>query len=69
MNSNMVKPENFGHLHLVYLFTVALSNQSTVYISFNLKAEVIRLQKKQIHNKFTQTNTFTATLQTIFSLF
>ena len=25
MNSNMVKPENFDHLHLVYHFTVPLS--------------------------------------------
>ena len=24
MNSNMVKPEKFGHLHLVYLFTIRL---------------------------------------------
>ena len=24
MNSDMVKPENFGHLHLVYHFTVPL---------------------------------------------
>ena len=24
MNSNMVKPEKFGHLHLVYHFTVPL---------------------------------------------
>ena len=26
MNSNMVKPEKFGHLHLVYHFTVPLRN-------------------------------------------
>ena len=26
MNSNMVKPEKFGHLHLVYHFTVPLIN-------------------------------------------
>ena len=26
MNSNMVKPEKFGHLHLVYHFTVPLSH-------------------------------------------
>ena len=25
MNSNMVKPEKIGHLHLVYHFTVPLS--------------------------------------------
>ena len=25
MNSNMVKPKKFGHLHLVYHFTVPLS--------------------------------------------
>ena len=25
MNSDMVKPEKFGHLHLVYHFTVPLS--------------------------------------------
>ena len=26
MNSNMVKPENFDRLHLVYHFTVLLNN-------------------------------------------
>ena len=26
MNSNMVKPEKFGHLHLVYHFTVPLND-------------------------------------------
>ena len=25
MNSSMVKPEKFGHLHLVYHFTIPLS--------------------------------------------
>ena len=25
MNSNMVKPEKFGHLHLVYHFTIPLT--------------------------------------------
>ena len=29
MNSNMVKPEKFGHLHLVYHFTVPLTNPPT----------------------------------------
>ena len=29
MNSNMVKPEKFGHLHLVYYFTVPLSRLET----------------------------------------
>ena len=29
MNSNMVKPENFGHLHLVYHFIISLSNSHT----------------------------------------
>ena len=28
MNSNLVKPENFGHLHLVYHFTIPLSTAS-----------------------------------------
>ena len=28
MNSNMVKPEKFGYLHLVYHFTVPLSEAS-----------------------------------------
>ena len=27
MNSNMVKPEKFGHLHLVYHFTVPLNDK------------------------------------------
>ena len=26
MNSNMVKPETFGHVHLVYHFTIPLSH-------------------------------------------
>ena len=26
MNSNMIKPEKFGHLHLVYHFTIPLTN-------------------------------------------
>ena len=29
MNSDMVKPERFGHLHLVYHFTVPLSRMAT----------------------------------------
>ena len=29
MNSNMVKPEKFGHLHLVYHFTVPLKKTSS----------------------------------------
>ena len=34
MNSDMVKPEKFGHLHLVYHFTIPLSNvnNSTCFI-------------------------------------
>ena len=28
MNSNMVKPEKFGHLHLVYHFTVPLNTMA-----------------------------------------
>ena len=28
MNSDMVKPENFGHLHLVYHFTVRLKEHT-----------------------------------------
>ena len=35
MNSDMVKPEKFGHLHLVYHFTVPLSfrEQSSFMLS------------------------------------
>ena len=32
MNSNMVKPEKFGHLHLVYHFTVPLKVMSNFFI-------------------------------------
>ena len=30
MNSNMVKPEKFGHLHLVYHFTVPLNEDQVL---------------------------------------
>ena len=33
MNSDMVKPEKFGHLHLVYHFTVPLSVCNKVLMS------------------------------------
>ena len=32
MNSNMVKPEKFDHLHLVYPFTVSLKVVSTIFL-------------------------------------
>ena len=35
MNSDMVKPEHFGHLHLVYHFTVPLA-QEKLQILFQL---------------------------------
>ena len=30
MNSNMVKPEKFGHLHLVYDFKISLKDRKRV---------------------------------------
>ena len=30
MNSNMVKPEKFGHLHIAYHFTVPLREYSRI---------------------------------------
>ena len=32
MNSNIVKPEKFDHLHLVYYFTVPLKVESTRFL-------------------------------------
>ena len=38
MNSDMVKPETFGHLHLVYHFTVPLNlNYGTTKQANNVK--------------------------------
>ena len=34
MNSNMVKPEKFDHLHLVYNFTIPLSMLLTLFFYF-----------------------------------
>ena len=31
MNSNMVKPEKIGHLHLVYYFTVPLKDGAAYF--------------------------------------
>ena len=31
MNSNMVKPEQFGHLHLVCHFKVSLSKEKAIW--------------------------------------
>ena len=36
MNSNMVKPEDFGHLHLVYDFTIPLRARYTQRYSQNV---------------------------------
>ena len=36
MNSNMVKPEKFGHPHLVYHFTIPLSIRTVLQFSFTV---------------------------------
>ena len=36
MNSDMVKPERFGHLHLVYHFTVPLRHAHFVFYTFGV---------------------------------
>ena len=36
MNSNIVKPEKFGHLHLVYHFTVPLNKYFVLILTFTL---------------------------------
>ena len=47
MNSNMVEPEKFGHLHLVYHFTVPLRlihplvNTSRAYLISKLRRAVL----------------------------
>ena len=41
MNLNMVKPEKFDHLHLVYHFTVPLSSSDLLQIVF-LSATILR---------------------------
>ena len=43
MNSNMVKPEKFDHLHLIYHFTVSLSFPGIyilVFVIFGMGLEV-----------------------------
>ena len=45
MNSNMVKPEKFDHLHLVYHFTVPLSILSISKYKWNLVLPFKYLQK------------------------
>ena len=55
MNSNMVKPEKFDHLHLAYHFTVPLN----LYITLNLVAllKVLKNLKKKIYgNPFTKSH-------------
>ena len=39
MNSNIVKPEKFGHLHLVYHFTIPLRSFINMFI---LKSVMIK---------------------------
>ena len=41
MNSNMVKPEKFGHLHLVYHFTIPLRFLKVYPINNLLLAQII----------------------------
>ena len=47
MNSNIVKPEKFGHLHLVYHFTVPLriANKAYVFAFASYKFAVILIFK------------------------
>ena len=47
MNSNIVKPEKFGHLHLVYHFTVPLriANKAYVFAFASYKFAVILISK------------------------
>ena len=40
MNSNMVKPETFDHLHLVYNFTVALKLQRVARKHFQFSINI-----------------------------
>ena len=47
MNSDMVKPEKFGHLHLVYHFTVPLKKKKQV-INYNMLSFKRRLQNIQV---------------------
>ena len=41
MNSDMVKPEKFGHLHLVYHFTVPLKRSEVVSFADIIKIAII----------------------------
>ena len=54
MNSNMVKPEKFGHLHLVYHFTVPLSKHRFKFLLFKyLKTKCIfrrRRNNRKVHS-------------------
>ena len=46
MNSNMVKPEKFGYLHLVYHFTVPLRDlRNTLLCLLNLACFTFFVQK------------------------
>ena len=53
MNSNMVKPEKFGHLHLVYHFTIPLSTGKIKIILFRTKEikKTYEFEDKQTENK------------------
>ena len=56
MNSDMVKPEKFGHFHLVYQFTVPLSKTFVFFfqqkICFALGNVVLRIPKNLIASAF-----------------
>ena len=38
MNSDMVKPEKFGRLHLVYHFTLPLNTEIPIFVIFGVKS-------------------------------
>ena len=47
MNSNMVKPEKFDHLHLVYHFTISLRK-----VSFSCGKHFLPIYQKKFVYKF-----------------
>ena len=49
MNSSMVKPEKFGHLYLVYHFTIPLSNSFLSVIMFPLKKKSVNTNVDVFH--------------------
>ena len=50
MNSNMIKPEKFDHLHLVYYITVPLKNQTAR--TYNKKSDTWVFPFNNIINMF-----------------